>query len=502
LELLQTERRIEDAISAASRLLSLDPLQENVHRNLMRLYVEQGRYDAALNQFEQCRKRLSETLGVQPEQETRDLAADVRSKRRQPAAEVQSPPTRSKMGQIEALSGQDDVLTYPERPSIAVLPFTNMSGDPEQEYFADGITEDIITELGRFREIFVIARNSSFAFKGKFVDAPQVGKLLGARYLLEGSVRRAGSRIRISAEMIEASSRAQIWADRYDRDLSDVFALQDEISRTIVVTMAGRLTEEHANHVSRKPTENLSAYDCVLRGQGYVHKYTSEAFDQARIYFEQAVSLDPGFARAFSWLAYIEAQGCLYWQMSTEGLDGAIQTGERAIALDQNDATGHMALGLARLFNREHDKAGYHLERAAAINPNDQLTMIETARYKMYTGDPHGGAHIIHVAMSQNPYHPNWYYNVLARCLHTAQDYAGAIAALERLDVLNFWCHAYLAGCYAEMGQTQKSADHAMQVLKLKPDFTLNKFARIFPYRDIDVSDAFFSGMRKAGLPE
>lgn len=504
---LEQDGRIEDAIKRCASTLVLDPLQESVHRNLMRLYVQQGRLDAALNQFEQCRRELSEQLKIAPDAETLQLAAEVRTRRRQ----VLVKPETSHIDQT-AQPLRDDAADpsrigpalhhiLPDKPSIAVLPFINMSADPEQEFFSDGISEDIITELGRYGELFVIARNSSFRFRKSGVPPHEIGEKLGVRYLLEGSVRRSVNRIRVTAQLIDATTEKQVWADRYDRDLTDIFGIQDELSQTIVSTVKGRVDTAVDRLAALKPTVNLSAYECLLRGQAVAHRHKEEEFAEARKLFEAAISLDPGFARAFGWLAYVDCFDRLYWRTSNDQLERAIQIGEKGLLLDANDSRCHLALGFCFLFKKEHYKAEHHLMKASSLNPNDDHIMVEIGRLKLYIGAAMEGAAWVRRGMRQNPFHPNWYWNVLARCLHTAKDYLGAISALEHLEIVPFWSHTYLAACYAELGEMDKARKHVDLVLSLRPDFSLAIYAPTFPFRDETDLDDLLNGLRKAGLP-
>jgi len=391
-------------------------------------------------------------------------------------------------------------FTLPEKPSIAVLPFTNMSGDPGQNYFSDGITEDIITELSRFGALFVVARNSSFAFRGNSVDIRKVGQNLGVRFVLEGSVRMEGVRVRITGQLIDAITGDHVWADRYDGDLADVFAVQDEITRSIVSTIVGRIQNFDLDRIKSKTTDNLSAYENTLRGQHLMHNYAERDYAAARQFFEHAIRLDPNFARAHAWMAYVEVSA-FNWNMSPGKLDHALRTGEAALALDDHESKSHLAVGVARLFRSEHDKAEYHLGRAAELNPNDDLIMIEKSRYLMYSNEPMEGVTTARQAMRQNPYHPNWYWNILGRCFHTAKHYKEAASALERIRTPQFWNHAYMTVCYSELGQSDKAAKHLNAVLTLKPDFTVAEFATVLPYRDEQVLQDFIAGFQRAGFP-
>jgi adenylate cyclase len=391
-------------------------------------------------------------------------------------------------------------LSLPDKPSIAVLPFTNMSGDPEQEFFSDGITEDIITELSRYRSLFVVARNSSFVFRGRAVDIREVGRALGVRVVLEGSVRKAGNRIRVTAQLINATSGEHLWADRYDGDLVDVFSLQDEISRTIVSTIAGQLESSDADRLTERPTDDLNAYEQVLRGQKYLHRYSKDDYGLARECFQRAISSDPKFARAYGFLAVVEAYNW-FWDSEPSRLERAVGIGEGGLVLDQHESKCHLALGIAHLFRAAHDKAGYHLSRGSELNPNDDLVMVESGRYQMYVGRPQEGAELVRRAMRRNPYHPNWYWNILGRCLHTAEAFEESIPVFERITTPQFWTHAYLAACHAALGHTGEAAEQVRKTLALKPEFTISAFSKALPYRNAADLDGFIEGLRRGGLP-
>ena len=389
----------------------------------------------------------------------------------------------------------------PNKPSIAVLPFINMSGVPDQEFFSDGITEDIITELSRFESLFVVARNSSFIFRDTSLDIRDVSKRLGVRFVLEGSVRIAGDKVRITGQLINGNSGEHVWADRYDGDLSDVFAVQDEITSSIVSTIAGRIEGYDLDRIRSKPTENLTAYESILRGQQLMHNYTDQGYSEAQKHFDYAISLDPTFARAHALKAYIEIS---MWvrDWNPETLENALESGNAALALDDRESKGHLALGVAHLFLKEHEKAENHLQMAAKLNPNDDLTMLENGRFLLYVGEPLKGAEIVKQAMRQNPYHPNWYWNILGRCFHTAKHYDEAISALERVSKPSLWTRTYLAACYAEIGENEKALAQKETVLSLKPESNVSDFIKALPYKDEKVLNEFLEGYRKAGFPE
>ena len=280
-----------------------------------------------------------------------------------------------------------------------MLPFTNMSGDPEQEYFSDGITEDIITELSRFRSLFVIARNSSFTFKGKAVKVTGGCEGLGVAYVVEGSVRKVGNRIRITAQLIEAAGGRHVWAERYDRPAEDIFAIQDEVVRTVVATLAGRLEAKRAEGLRRRPTTSLSAYECVLRGNALpVGDPAPEAV--AHQLFEQAIALDPDYARAYAQLAISHAKR---WEDNMGGssrdLIRAFELATRAVILDAQESECHTALGYVHLLRRQYDEAEFHVRKALALNPNRPNALATLGVVLARSGQPDTAVELITDAM-------------------------------------------------------------------------------------------------------
>jgi adenylate cyclase len=388
----------------------------------------------------------------------------------------------------------------PDRPSIAVLPFNNMSSESDQEYFSDGLSEDIITELSRYKSLFVVARNSSFVFRNRAVDLRVVGSTLGVLYVLEGSVRKAGNRIRVTAQLINAVTGEHVWADRYDGDLVDVFVLQDDITRTIVSTIVGRLEDTQVKRLDRLTMNDFSAYEEVLRGQKHLQQYTQSDYAKGRECFERAIALDPKFARAYAMLAVAEVYSS-FWDDSKSRLSIAAKHGETGLSLDPSESKCHLALGVTHLFRSAHDKAGFHLRRASELNPNDDLIMVEEGRYRMYVGQPEEGAALVRQAMRRNPYHPNWYWNILGRCFHTAGEFAEAVSVFERIASPPFWTHAYLAACHAAVGNEDQAKEHCAMTLSMRPDFNVSQFARFFPYRSQADLGRFLKTLTDAGLP-
>jgi adenylate cyclase len=388
-----------------------------------------------------------------------------------------------------------------DKASIAVLPFTNMSGDPEQQYFADGVAEDIITGLSRFRSLFVIARHSSFAFRDQRIGAAEVARKLGVRHVLEGSVRRAGSQVRITAQLIDATQDGHLWAERYDRELEDIFAVQDEVVRTVVATVTGRMEAAGALDARSKPPESLVAYDYVLRGLEQLNLVGEEYNAEARRLFAKAVEKNPRYAAGH---AYLALATFVQWTESRvpEELDRALASARQALQLDESDSRCHRILGAIYTELRQHDRAVLHSDRSIALNPNDALAAVYRAGLLRHIGRAQEAVDWIRTAMRLNPYHPNWYWNFSARVLHTAGKYVEAIDAYSRIAERPSFYHAYVAACHAELGNMDEAHRHAVLALKAKPDFSVSAWGRRLPFRSDADLQRFLDGLRKAGLPE
>ena len=388
-----------------------------------------------------------------------------------------------------------------EKPSIAVLPFTNMSGDPEQQYFSDGITEDIITELSRSRSLFVIARNSSFQYRDKAVDMHKVARELGVRYVVEGSVRKMGDRIRITAQLIDAVPGIHLWSERFDRGIEDLFAVQDEVTQTIVATVSGRLEEAEIRSAANRRTNSLPAYDCFLRGVELLRGYGADDNRRARELFEQATSLDPNFAVAHAYLALSLLVENGYGSASQSIKDRSLDIALVAVRLDPRDSRCHLFLGQAYRFRSEFDTAISHMERSIKLNPNDATGVAQFGALLTVAGRAGEGIDLIRKAMRLNPYHPEWYWGVLAAALYAGRRYEEALEAnQENRASKHPWTMARTAACLARLGRLDESREVAAEVLRLNPDFHLR--AAMPPYKYEADAEHLLDGMRQAGLPE
>ncbi len=351
---------------------------------------------------------------------------------------------------------------HPDQPSIAVLPFTNMSGDADQEYFSDGLAEDIITELSRFSELFVIARNSSFVFKGDAVDIKEAARKLGVQYVVEGSVRKAGNRVRVTAQLIDANTGSHLWAEKYDRLLEDIFEVQDDVVRAIVAVLPGRIAEAGAEWSRQKPTDNLSAFDHLLRGNHALAR-RGDNISLAIAFYRQAIELDAEFAAAYAGIAV--AEGMTIWDLSTyddNPLQRAYECGKKALELDANDYRSHAAFGEAMRQLGEHSVSRQHLERARSLNPNSAQVLGFWAMLQAYTGNPQGAIETYHQAIRLDPFSvENLRKEILAESYYMLRQYENAIDTLKSMLKLPiFYVHQQIAIAYAQLGDMAASERH------------------------------------------
>ena len=391
----------------------------------------------------------------------------------------------------------------PEKPSIAVLPFKNINGDRAQAYFSDGITNDIITDLSKFRELFVIASNSVFVYKDKPVKAQQVKRELGVRYILEGSVQRASGRVRVNAQLIDAGSGHHLWAERYDRNLQDLFTVQDEIVQTIVATLAVKIDAEERARVMRKDTENLEAYDYVLRGWEYYWRSTRSANRHARRMFEKAIEIDPHYPTAYVGLGQTHMAHFAYgWtEFSDQALQTAHDLAQKALSLDETSAPAHALLGEVYRYWMQYDLALKEYDRAIDLNPNDANSHAERGAILNYRGETDAAIDALETTLRFNPHMRPSNYMQLGLAYYLKARYEDAIEILERGlswypdDV---FIHIPLAAAYAQDGQEQNAARVAAKIRRLHPFFHIDHYGTAF-VRPADRS-RIADGLRAAGL--
>jgi len=508
LERQRLRRQVEEALTrllsssilpesrerAARQMLSLDPLREVAARALMQIQADRGETVQALKLYEMLHDRLHAELGIKPEADTTKLYETIRLRRSAPTeTNAQPSPTESSKPSLS-------------KPSIAVLAFENLGADPDQAYFSDGITEDIITELSRNHSLFVIARSSSFQYRGKPIDV--IARELGVQYVIEGSVRRMGTRIRIAVQLIDTVTGIHLWTERYDRELQAIFDIQDEVTTAIVGAIAGQVQAAGIDKARRKRTDNLAAYDCFLRGLAHVNRAGPEDTIPAREMFARATEIDPDFAQAHAMLAWIlvEIHWTEVWRKNSPGeteltLDTALRAARRAVALDASDALCHSAIAYVHLVRKAFDLSAHHIDLAIKLNPNDAESFAGRANVEVFTGHPQKALQSMVEAIKLNPVPPNYYWEVQGLALYHLRRYDEAARAFERAPEKRAYIYRYLAASYAQMGRREDAQAHTAESLRLQPDFTIQRWAEIESYQHQCDIDHMVVGMRKAGLP-
>jgi adenylate cyclase len=402
-------------------------------------------------------------------------------------------------------------LPLPDKPSIAVLPFTNMSGDSGQEYIADGITENIIACLSKISEMFVISRNSTFIYKGKSVKIQEVGRNLGVHYILEGSVQKAGERVRITAQLVDSTTGHHLWAERYDRSMEDFFNLQDEITQEIVIALQVELTEGERARAYRT-TKDLEAWGYLVQAIGCFSRFTREDNAKARKLAIRATKLDPEDALAWTQLGWTHVMDAGFGtgESAKEHFKEAVTLAEKAVAMEDSNAEARSLLGYVRLFQKEYDKALVEGTKAIDLDPNNAYSHSILAHTMLFSGDFNGAIKMFHKAMRLSPYYPDWNLSNLGNAYYMSERYKEAIEAWEHHHMLlksrglserRFIIgHIGLTACYIRLGQEDLAKRHLKEVFRLNPNFSLENMRKLNPYRDPNHLEHIMSALRDAGL--
>ncbi|ESZ00826.1 winged helix-turn-helix domain-containing tetratricopeptide repeat protein [Mesorhizobium sp. LNHC209A00] len=402
-------------------------------------------------------------------------------------------------GAVEQLAGaKPKPLPLPDKPSIAVLPFVNFSNDAGQDSFCDGLTEDLITDLSRISGLFVIARNSTFAYKGKAMDVREIARELGVRYLLEGSARRDAGRVRINAQLVDAASGDHLWAERFDRGLDDIFAVQDEVTAKIVEALLGRL---RAPPPRNRPT-NLDAYDLCVRARKLIDDSPQTA-REAHLMLTRAVALDPHYAEAYRWLAMNHWMGWVHWG---EPIDPnrriALELARKAVAIDLNDAGCHWVLGNLLAYEHKFAESDAEFARAFELDPNEADAWATLSDITTLAGRVEEALEQIRKAFRLNPFPPSWYYLTLGQAQYAARDYAAAVETLRRDETYRTSSRRFLAASLAQLGRLEEARTEVELFLVGNPHFTTRHWVWTEPFRDDATREHFVDGFRKAGLPD
>ena len=415
---------------------------------------------------------------------------------------------------VEVASEEKMAFPLPDKPSIAVLPFANLSDDPKQDYFADGMTDDLITDLSKISGLFVIARNSVFKYKGEPVDVKKVSRDLGVRYILEGSVRRADNKVRINAQLIDAATGGHLWAERYDGKMDDIFALQDRINQKIVTALAVKLTAGEQEQIARKYTDNVAAYDAFLQGRAHYVRRTPDDFARAVRYFKKAIELDPNYGRAYAALALTYWESSLnYWNKSlgVSSWDEARMQAERYLQTAMNHPTSlvHQVASKMHTDSHQHEEAIAKAQRAIALDPNDANSYLAMAYALIYTGRAKEAFDFVQKAMRLDPHYPGYYLFVLGLAHFSMEQYKEAANSFERAlkrNPENYAPLIHLAAAYGHLGRKQEATAAIEEFKKVWPDLSVEDvsgpYAIMSKYKDPVDKDRLLDGLRKAGLPE
>ncbi len=390
------------------------------------------------------------------------------------------------------------------RATICVLPFYNLSDDVEQQAFSDGISEDIITALGRWRRLLEVrSRSASFKYRGASIDIARVARELNVRFVVEGSIRRMGDRIRISVQLVDAASGHQVWGENFDRSQNEIFAVQDEVVHRIVSTLVGRLQASDAERARRKHPKSLEAYECVLKGNALPWDDPAAAAE-ATLLFEKAIEIDPGYGMAYALLSNMRTSA---WEDevgdSTATLDEAYRLGIRAIELDDGESTCHSMLAQVYLCRRAFEPALQHMKRAVELNPTNQWNLADMSLVLGYAGQPEEALNWSARARQADPYFDTpWYWRATGRVYMLLRQYREALAMFEQVPRPGYRDAAYMAGCLAQLGEAERARQLAALCLAKRPGFSIREMMAKEPYKRASDAEHLKQSMRLAGLPE
>jgi TolB-like protein/Flp pilus assembly protein TadD len=419
-----------------------------------------------------------------------------------------SPEVSGKEEISEGSVAESAVFALPKGPAIAVLPFTNMSGNPDDEFFTDGMTEDIITGLARFTRLFVIARNSTFRFKGRGVDVREVGRELGARYVLEGAIRRSAGHLRVNSQLIDASTGTHLWAETYDRDLTtgEIFAVQDDITNRVVATLAGAegvLTRSGASKLKTKPPGSLDAYEAVLRNFSYWDRQSPGEHLEVREALERAVEIDPQYGHAWACLAILYLDEFrVGFNPRPDPLERALAAARRSVELDPAGHLSQHALAQVHFYRGDLDAFFPAAQKGVELNPNDSTIVAMTGLLTAYAGEWESGLAMLEKAMALNPYHPGWYYFPLAFNHYRNGDYERALDEAKKVNMPGYHpSHMALAAIHGQLGRTEEARVAVENLLELFPDYGARAREELRKwFRTSDLLEHLVDGLCKAGL--
>jgi TolB-like protein/Flp pilus assembly protein TadD len=484
---LDAEGRYEEAIQALERRLSMDPCCEAAHRQLMELFARVGRRTDALRQYRSCAETLERELGAEPDTETKRLHASLQ--RSQPTGTAGPPGPSAEPGEAT-------------RPKLAILPFDNLSAGAD-DYFVDGIVEDLTTALSCFHSLVVIARGSSFAYRGRDTPERKIADELGVQFLVRGSVRRAGQKVRVNIQLLDAFASSQLWGHRFDRDLEDLFVVQDEITSTVVSTLVGKVEAARLTHARGAPTRLLDAYDLYLRGKEHHHRYTAEDCRACIDLFNRAIERDPDFAVAYAWLACGLGQAMVFELDEQAGLvDRCQAAAERGLELDENESECHRVLAQVFLTRRNLTKSLWHQERALFLNPNDDRSVCAMGEILTYVGRHEEAEGWIGKSMQLNPYHSPRYWTHLGRSLIHLGRFEEALDAFEKVPRPRHDDLVYRVVASERSGDALALQRNLSALREAIPMFEPSAFAASLPYEREEDRQTVLDALLGAGMSD
>ncbi len=515
----EAEGELEAARSHITRLLTIAPLREEMQRAAMRLCLAVGQPTEAIRQYENFRSLLETELGVAPQPETHRLYEQLLAQRGgadSPSSEKHNEQSKSERAAnspaaYRAVEGSVGVGAGARagKPSIAILPFHNLSGDPEQEFFADGMTEDIITELSRFRGLFVIARNSTFVYKGHPVDTRQIGEELGVKYVLEGSVRSSADRIRISAQLIDAAERSHVWAERYDRKLTDLFTLQDEITQTIVSALEPELDDAERRSAVSADRDRLDAWGAYHRGMWHIYRFTKEDTRQALEFFEQAIGFQPTLASSWSGKSFAHFSNAFLGFSDDRDAERqlALNAARHSVELDPRDATAHWALARAFTLEANYDRAIPELETAVALNTNLAQAWYQLGWVLVRAGRPEEAVAPVLLAERLSPNDPlRFAFSIVrAQAQFVLGEFGEALSLAEqasRLPHAHSHVEAIRIACLVKNDRDDEARDAMGKFRRYHPSYTRSFFREAHGFKRTQDNTLYDDALNQAGMPE
>ncbi len=479
--------RTDAAIETLGRRLMMDPACEPAHRHLMELFASVGRRSDALRQYQACVDALERELGAAPSVETKTAYETILN-------------VEGLVDSTEARQFAVMPLREGEAPMVAVLPFDNLSPQ-EDAYFADGITEDITTALSCFHSLQVIARGSAFVYQGRDVPEREIAEALGAQFLVRGSVQRVAKRVRVNVQLLDGTRGLNLWGQRYDRELEDVFEVQDEITATVVSTLAGRVEATQLARTRTAPTERLEAYDFLLRGKDYHHRFTAEDCATCIDMFDRAIEKDPTYAVAHAWLACGLGQA-MVWGLDEHAklVDRSQAAAERGLELDENESECHRILAQVFLTRGDLRRSLHHQERALFLNPNDDRSVCSMGEILTFAGRPKEAEEWVRQSLRLNPYHPQRYWTHLARALLHLKRFDEALSVFDQIGRPRIDDLAYSVAASIRIGEPANTKRTINALLVAFPDFDAASFVDGLPYERTQDRDLVACALEAANL--